>query len=115
MTEIKLINTGNTHRFSIKNADEEIGTAVVSLVGDVLKLNSIYISPLARRQGIARTLLIEAIQYARLNGAKRLEGDFVPEGKTSADKKAAKRFYEEFGIKILKGDKLFANLAAIDF
>lgn len=100
------------HKFVYKNDDGDIlGYIAIALAGaNTLRIDSLQVILPARRQGIARTLLLEAIDFGKLNGASKLVGDFEPEYRTEESERAAKRFYESLGIKILKGNKLFAEI-----
>lgn len=60
-------------------------------MGHVWLLNDLYVTPTARRQGVAEALLQQAADFARADGAKRIWL------RTAVDNRAAQALYEKVG------------------
>ncbi len=61
-------------------------------MGHVWLLNDLYVKPEARRQGIAEALMQEAVDFARLDRAKRIWL------RTAVDNTTAQALYEKMGF-----------------
>lgn len=84
------------------------GTAVASVIGIMLELESIHTDPLSRKNGVASALLHEVRNWGRQMGADYLTGELVVRRDTSTVEEVVS-WYRHRGIDVVKG-KLVGRL-----